>query len=211
MRAAQPHGPYCLIGVCAAGVVAFEMARQLKDAGEEVGALAFLDTYGIWGFTRVTHLAARNVARVLRRARSHLANLLKPESGTRAEYVRLRLNRLLRKLRGQPLPPLAAPKPRRVDEAYWMAFNGAYLKAMGRYRPRPYEGKGVFFFAEDTSDIRYVDTRELWQAFMREGSEVHYLPGKHMEVLFEKQADIIAGVMARHIGEAQKRFEERGG
>jgi hypothetical protein len=32
-----------------------------------------------------------------------------------------------------------------------------------------------------------------------------------MKVLYEKQADIVAKVMMRHIDAAQARFEERGG
>ncbi|HWS55173.1 MAG TPA: amino acid adenylation domain-containing protein, partial [Pyrinomonadaceae bacterium] len=44
VRAAQPEGPYLLGGWSFGGVVAFEMARQLREAGEEVGTLALFDT-----------------------------------------------------------------------------------------------------------------------------------------------------------------------
>jgi thioesterase domain-containing protein len=39
IRAAQPHGPYVLVGTGAAGTVAVAMARQLEAAGEEVRLL----------------------------------------------------------------------------------------------------------------------------------------------------------------------------
>src|SRR5690606_26216097 len=42
IRTAQPHGPYHLGGACFGGIVAFEMARQLREAGEEVALLAML-------------------------------------------------------------------------------------------------------------------------------------------------------------------------
>lgn len=44
MRQVQPHGPYMLGGFSGGGLTAWEMARQLKDAGEEVSVLVLLDT-----------------------------------------------------------------------------------------------------------------------------------------------------------------------
>ena len=41
----QPHGPYRLGGYCLGGMVALEMARQLKASGEQVGLVALIDTY----------------------------------------------------------------------------------------------------------------------------------------------------------------------
>ncbi len=44
LRTVQEAGPYCLGGYSAGGVLAFEMAQQLKAAGEEVHALVILGT-----------------------------------------------------------------------------------------------------------------------------------------------------------------------
>ena len=44
MREVQPAGPYSLLGFCSAGVVAFEMARQLEALGESVALLALADS-----------------------------------------------------------------------------------------------------------------------------------------------------------------------
>ena len=43
VRKKQPHGPYFLAGMCAGGVVAYEMASQLMQAGEGVELVAMLD------------------------------------------------------------------------------------------------------------------------------------------------------------------------
>jgi amino acid adenylation domain-containing protein len=45
LRVAQPIGPYRLGGWSMGGVVAFEMARQLEAAGEQVALLALLDAH----------------------------------------------------------------------------------------------------------------------------------------------------------------------
>jgi amino acid adenylation domain-containing protein len=52
LRSVQPRGPYYLAGFCFGGLVAFEMAQQLNDQGEEVKFL------GIMGYP-LNHFAAR--------------------------------------------------------------------------------------------------------------------------------------------------------
>jgi len=44
IRARQPVGPYLLGGYSGGGITAYEMAQQLRAAGEEVAVLALLDT-----------------------------------------------------------------------------------------------------------------------------------------------------------------------
>lgn len=45
MKQAKPRGPYLLTGFSFGGVVAFEMAQQLAQAGDEVPMLSVIDTY----------------------------------------------------------------------------------------------------------------------------------------------------------------------
>lgn len=44
VRRHQPHGPYRVGGLCAGGVIAYEMAVQLIDAGESVELLVLLES-----------------------------------------------------------------------------------------------------------------------------------------------------------------------
>jgi len=43
IRAIQPNGPYFIGGHCTGGIIAFEMAYQLRDRGEKVALLALVD------------------------------------------------------------------------------------------------------------------------------------------------------------------------
>lgn len=45
IREIQPEGPYFIGGYCASGILAYEMARQLKEAGQEPGWLALFEVY----------------------------------------------------------------------------------------------------------------------------------------------------------------------
>lgn len=45
MRSVQPHGPFCLGGMCNGVLIAQEMIRQLESQGEQVALFAILDTW----------------------------------------------------------------------------------------------------------------------------------------------------------------------
>ena len=68
MRAIQPEGPYLLGGWCNGGLVAYEMARQLHNAGQTVDLLVLMDAM---------YLGYRTRRRVLRRVISRLGKLMR--------------------------------------------------------------------------------------------------------------------------------------
>ncbi|HEU5370396.1 MAG TPA: thioesterase domain-containing protein, partial [Ktedonobacterales bacterium] len=43
LRAIQPEGPYQLVGFCGGGLIAFEMAHQLRAQGQEVDLLVMIE------------------------------------------------------------------------------------------------------------------------------------------------------------------------
>ncbi|MEU2827654.1 thioesterase domain-containing protein [Streptomyces lavendulae] len=55
LRTVQPHGPYSVGGWSYGGFVAFEIARRLRDAGEEVAHLVLLDTTALSRSERHRH------------------------------------------------------------------------------------------------------------------------------------------------------------
>jgi amino acid adenylation domain-containing protein len=65
IRTHQPRGPYELLGLCFGGIVAYEVARQLEAAGEQVATVAVIDAI----LPNAIHIDARE------RARSALANV----------------------------------------------------------------------------------------------------------------------------------------
>jgi thioesterase domain-containing protein len=44
MRSVQPSGPYHLVGWSSGGVVAYEIARRLREAGQEIGSVSLIDS-----------------------------------------------------------------------------------------------------------------------------------------------------------------------
>lgn len=73
VREKQPFGPYCLGGMCAGGVIAFEMANQLIEQGEVVELVALLDA--------ATPQAARRTGRIAKQRLERLSQLFAKAGG----------------------------------------------------------------------------------------------------------------------------------
>ncbi|MBV8311316.1 MAG: HAD-IIIC family phosphatase, partial [Planctomycetaceae bacterium] len=68
IRRVQPQGPYFLGGMCAGGVIAYEIARQLQSLGEIVGMVALIDAADVQAVEipwRFAHQRLRSFSTVL--------------------------------------------------------------------------------------------------------------------------------------------------
>jgi thioesterase domain-containing protein len=202
VRKVQPEGPYFLCGLCAGGVVAFEMAQQLKARGDEVAFLALLDTFSPlprwlnyvtlcpgWGF----------IAFQLRRSARHVRNLSQLSFDGQMAYVR----------------QLAASRAARAEAERGQnkylqqlnAYSGTLLHAIGRagrcYRPKPYRGRLILFLANETT-LRLKDGPRLaWREVATGGAEVHVVPGVHKQILSEPNVRVLATYFKAHLEEAR--------
>ena len=61
MRSVQPHGPYFVGGMCAGGVIAFEVALQLQAMGEKVGMVALIDAADVEARPKAWHFFGRRL------------------------------------------------------------------------------------------------------------------------------------------------------
>src|SRR5262249_55432322 len=97
IRAVQPTGPYFLGGFCFGGLVAFEIAQQLKAAGDEVSLLAWFEPTLLrsYGSTRVSPMfsSSTTASKAGLRAEGlrHLSNLRQLRGRDRMPYIWLRL------------------------------------------------------------------------------------------------------------------------
>jgi thioesterase domain-containing protein len=175
IREVQPEGPYYLAGMCMGGVVAYEMAQQLRTAGQEVGLLVMLETWppvGTWG--RLLRPGARLLT-VLRLIRSRLR--LYGETLTRLKG-RQRIKFLLGRVRmvGQMVAQRDVFRGDR-SEFYQDVVNQANLIAYQEYEPRPYGGRVVFFRAEGRRVSAHQDRRLAWRQLITGDLDVQAVPG----------------------------------
>ncbi|HWS53776.1 MAG TPA: thioesterase domain-containing protein, partial [Pyrinomonadaceae bacterium] len=187
LRAVQPEGPYLLGGWSFGGVVAFEMARQLRERGQRVSLLALLDSF-------VPRPAADGrgdeAARLLSFAR-HVG--LSPE---RLHVSRERIERLDRDERLGHVLELAKAAdllPPDIERAHvsrlWEVFE-ANLVAARDYVPRPYAGRVTLVRAGANAAGR--DQAGEWAPLARGGLEVLTVPGDHFSFVREPHAGALA-------------------
>jgi len=64
IQTVQPSGPYLLAGLCAGGVIAFEVARQLEDLGESVLFVGLIDAPASGAEERTLRVASARLSRI---------------------------------------------------------------------------------------------------------------------------------------------------
>ncbi len=228
IRKVQPEGPYFLCGLCAGGVVAFEMAQQLKARGEEVAFLALLDTFGPGGHAasrtrpvafsamrrrlnrELFHPAGEFIAHQLRRSAKHACNLSKLTLDGQMAYIRQLAARRAARVQAAPAPIEHAESERRQARylqqlnRYTMALLHANGNAARRYRPRAYQGRPILFLATETTETPRHGSRLAWRELATGGAEVYTVPGLHHHILSEPNVSVLAKYFKAHLEEAQK-------
>ena len=192
IRKIQPHGPYYVGGICLGGVVAFEIAQQLRAAGQEVRLVLLIDSF-LPGDLQYLHTRSALVQYL----DYHLGEALLQSGAARLKYLaRWCANgvvRLARSLGWQENGSLARAT-RLVREAHKRAVLG--------YTPKPYDGKITQLLCSDASDRSYEDRRLAWSTLAADGFEVRIVPGNHLTMVEEPYVRIVAAELQRSLDRA---------
>ena len=215
LRRVQPTSPYRLGGWSIGGLIAFEMAQQLRRDGETVTLLAVFDepapvysrSTSRLAFTKfmVTQASRHiwpDVQAYLRLQNSlqHQAQnageavgqdpaalLALPENGTNAGRPRRPLNMSTSVVR--ELSALRSPQSmsRRM-----FATLRATMQAHAQYQAQPYDGHlALFRVAQQT--VPDDDAQTLgWTQLAEQGVTVHHLPGHHLNMMRAPQVQVLA-------------------
>jgi acetoacetyl-CoA synthetase len=185
IRRVQPQGPYLLGGYCFGGLIALEMAQQLRARGEDVALLTLLDTHPHskhWPL----HYRALKWVRLLRSqlsgqtVRNMLAYIGQKTSGMspreRAAYLVTRLGRgllvpfslfrLSVMLHRFELADGSAARPRAVHPPAIQRMADINVAAFKEYRPRRYDGKVVLLQTLARKRVQF-DGRAVWSGLIK--------------------------------------------
>lgn len=175
----QPHGPYQLGGWSLGGLLAFEMAQQLRERGESVSLLAMIDSFFPTRpeeeLTDAQYAAqfARYLGDTFAKAfpiSEEDLSLLDGEG--QAQHIVSRGRAL------GILPPDLDVRQIRLR----LGVYKANFRAMDRYAPQPYPGKILFFASSDSINSKAEPT--LGWASMAAGSiQSHEIPGNHYSII----------------------------
>lgn len=194
MRAIQPEGPYLLGGWCNGALVAYEMGRQLRAAGQAVDLLVLMDPeYCVYPASFRLYRGVFNMAgRLLR-----LNQKKQLEWYLGLKYVSRSLRfKILRKKDFEELPSseLLQNYPRLFD---WVALG---------YAPSSiYAGKITFFWTEGENEGNVERaSRKSWRKVEAMGEvEIHLIPGNHIT-----SRTVYLPVLAEHLDNCIRKAQE---
>jgi amino acid adenylation domain-containing protein len=205
IRGVQPRGPYRLGGFCNGGLLAYEMARQLEGAGEQVEFLGLINPSEPVQ-SSLLYTACERLRRVRRVESKRQADLF-----VRARHAQRHIYRRLRPRgnRVQDFQQLLAIEPRLEAmfpprEALYQDYVGMFSYAAAAYEPGVYRGKITFFWARDEPGIA-----QTWLPVTgrREpvDNEEHVVAGTHMTCVTDHihcVAEILSECLSRAEQEA---------
>jgi len=191
MRAVQPEGPYLLGGFCAGGLLAYEIAQQLRAAGQVVDLLVLIDPMaGPIRFIRLLGSFIRRIGNLVDLSPSkqlnwflrlrYVSRVLRRSRDENTEHV----DRLMRRWRDEHPKHFSLIPPAEALRQDWMAV---FVWAVSGYFPRQYPGKMTYLFARENPD-----SRKLWwgQVTETENVEIHTTPGTHETCRTEHLRDL---------------------
>ncbi|HKX42698.1 MAG TPA: amino acid adenylation domain-containing protein [Burkholderiaceae bacterium] len=223
IRSAQPQGPYLIGGLCAGGVIAFEVARQLEAQGERVALLALLDVADVetpLRAGRLTHrrfssfrdaLGAGRGGALPRRlldgmatATSKLLNLIRYESSKWLRTLKTRrdVESLRRHLDQRTAPPTALRE---------LSVREIYMFARSQYRVDGIVHGNVALFRAtrglgDAADEPVIEIHSDpmlgWARRVAGTIQVVDVPGGHVSMLQEPNVATLALALQEQIDRA---------
>ena len=217
IRTLQPEGPYLLGGMSFGGMVAFEMAQQLRRAGQEASMLAILDTLldrqdfgnsGAWARLRNT------VGFLYRRVKFHSGKLIHASPAERSAYWKKLLDRFRRRRNsktwrtGNQIQQVVEQMQAGIQIDLPQAFktvNEANLAAIKSYQPKPFPGHASLYRATDQGLAGEFDTEANWRHLVPNGLRIHAVPGHHLSILEEPNVRELAARLTQDIELAERR------
>jgi amino acid adenylation domain-containing protein len=219
LRELQPRGPYLLAGWSFGGLVAFEMARQLVERGEEVARLVLIDT-------RTPEVDAKLFEMDLDLMKAYLlVEHAKEIAGVRAEDLPLSPHDLVGlsleeqfaivqdklRLRERLSREIRPEMVRR-----YMAVRIARMTAIRDYQLLTFNGPITLLRSQDVyTDASLPEVREIlaaaaqsptygWDRFTSEPVEVRWIPGDHESLVTEPHVRAVATALRDCLDEAER-------
>jgi thioesterase domain-containing protein/acyl carrier protein len=218
IRRIQPEGPYLLGGLCAGGVIAFEMALQLQNQGEKVDLVALIDAADVdapQAFGRISQQRLNSFTQALKTQEPtsiqkqivHIVKTVsKKVSNTIAYELRTKIQnswdnwkmRIFRYYRDQGLLP-----PKFLQN---IPVRTVYLFAEKEYRIKElYKGEVTLFLASqgEGDDEAYADIYSHpllgWDKRVTEGVKVYKIPGGHSSMLQPPNIQVMADAIQDYL------------
>ncbi len=167
--------------------MAFEMAQQLHQLGQEVAFVGLFDTYFPWSRAKWVREGIRFRGR---RFMYFMFMCFRGRLGYLRKWWRRRQKRIA----------LENYLPTEV-QALWKSFQVAARK----YRPRSYAGRVTLFKVKKPDPFRSLGQSEAWRRCVGGGLDVREVPGTHGSMFYEPHLSVLAKELKECLDRAQRR------
>ena len=180
--AVHPEGPYRIGGTSLGGDIAYEMARQLSEGGQQVSQLVLFDVHGPDAHESIRGRPPlkQGMQRQLERVRNHWMNLRWRDRHQRLAYVQ----EVVRTANQRAVQRLTTgrrdPRPEEIQRV-----SRANRHAMLSHTHRLTRVPITLFRARAQSLGRTISWEMGWENLAQGGIEVHEVPGYHGELCRE--------------------------
>ena len=189
LQTIQHHSPYYLAGWSMGGVVAWEMAQQLQEAGQEVALVALIDSYTP---SAISELDEASLANSLA---ADLGGLFGTElliSANDIEQLRPeeQLQRIFTAAKNLNLlpPEVGMEQMRRLFQVFQ-----ANRLALVNYKLQPYSGRVALFCADTSQEDRG------WSSALASNLETYIIPGDHYSIIREPDIGCLTNKLAAYL------------
>jgi thioesterase domain-containing protein/acyl carrier protein len=203
VRRAQPRGPYALAGYSFGGICAYEMARQLRRDGEQVGFLGVIDVgpgyrgpnwtedhSPPWPYFGVPQPPPEGASPA--DAARHYREMVRHNPLGAARHLTLRTGLARRIDRRRFAADLRRTGRVRPEWRLWYAWEEHWRLAVKAWdRSRPYDGEVDLFWADQTGA---TDATMGWGDLVSD-LNIHRFPGFHDDLLETEGAPALADVL----------------
>ena len=200
MRALQPKGPYRMGGYCMGGVLALEMAQQLKDQGAEVELVAMLESYNPLA-SSTPPFSLRHAVHLMQNVKFHWENFRSAGTG-RLAFLREKAQEVIR--RGRLCAHiLLAMATKGFDSSRRAPFAHVNItmvndEALLEYKPSMFSGK-ITLFRPKKMYAGLDDAEFGWGEVAEQGVEVCELDVNPKGMLVEPYVKQLAEQISRRL------------
>ena len=205
IRCLQSKGPYYLGGYCLGGIIALEMAQQLRTQGEQVGLVAMMETYNV-RVIPMTQTCLFSLFHLLQNVRYHLGNFLSIRASDRWKFLKEKCVVAKGRLRirfATWVNTLKRAWASNEDHRYLhLTIKKVNEQAAHAYLPKAYSGR-VVVFRPRVYFLGQNDPEFGWGGVVRSGLSVCQLPFYPRSMLVEPFVQTLAEELKACLEEAR--------
>ncbi|MBA4136614.1 MAG: non-ribosomal peptide synthetase [Opitutus sp.] len=203
LREFQPEGPYHLGGYCFGGNVAYEMAVQLRQQGQQVSLLALMNSSPPNSSYDRVQLTPAGLFRFVANLRHVAAQIFAWDAERRQQFFKWKLRtwqRRARQLFGRMTGGSGVDVESMVDISQYSELErrvwSAHVNALMAHQHSRYDGPVTLFRSRGHCAISSCDHHFGWNEYAPGSVRAVIVPGAHESILEEPHVETLAGEIA---------------